>query len=143
MRLPRAQGRGTEYPIEVELVASDEPVEVVLSGTERHGGNDSGRRGDYPRRVTSGGRAASFEGLSAEWSSVLPGIEARAAASQWSIGESGATDTTVTIRVHPEACPALIEVDRIWSYYSEDHDEFDATNYAVSVTRGKSGAKGG
>jgi len=141
MRRPRAQARGTEYPIEVELVATDEPVEFVLSNTERHGSNDSGRRGDYPRRVTPGGRAAAFEGLSAEWSSVLPGTEARAAASQWSICESGATDTTVTIRVHPQACPVLIEVDRIWSSYSEDHDEFGATHYAVSAARGKKRAK--
>ena len=82
MRRPRAQGRGTEYLIELELVASDESVEFALSSTQRHGSNDSGRRGDYPRRVTSGGRAAAFEGLSAEWSSVLPGIEARAATTE-------------------------------------------------------------
>lgn len=141
MRRPRAQGRGNEYPIELELVASDEPVEVVLLSTQRHGSNDSGRRGDYPRTVRSGGRAAAFEALSAEWSGVLPGIEARAVTSQWSIGESGATDTTVTIRVAPEACLALIEVDRISSYYSEDHNEFEATNYAVSVVRGNTAAR--
>ncbi len=89
------------------------------------------------RPVRSGGRAAAFDGLSAEWSSVLPGIEARAAATQWSVGESGATDTTVTIRVHLKACPALIEVDRIWSYYSEHHNEFEATHYAVSMVGGR------
>ena len=116
-------------------MATDEPVEVVLSGTERHGGNDSGRRGDYPRRVTSGDRAAAFDGLSAEWSSVLPGIEARSAASRRSIGESGAADTTVTIHVHPEACPVLIEVDRIWSCYSEHHKR--VRRHAVRSERGQ------
>ncbi len=79
--------------------------------------------------------------LSAEWSRVLPGIEARAVANSWAIGDNGATDTTITIRVHPEACPVLIEVDRIWSYYSEHHDEFEASNYAVSVKSGKRGAR--
>ena len=139
MRRPRVQGRGTEYPDEVEHVATAELVEVTLSSTERHGGNDSGRRGDCPRRVKSGGRTIAFGDQSAEWSSVLPGIEARSTARSWAIGENGATDTTITIRVHPEACPVLIEVDRIWSYYSEHHDEFEASNYAVSVTSGKRG----
>lgn len=60
MRRPSANGRGTEYSVEVEveveLVANDEPVEVTLSSTERYRGNDFGLRGDYPRRLKSGGR---------------------------------------------------------------------------------------
>ena len=92
MRRPRAQGRGTEFPIELELVATDEPIEVALSSTERRGSNDSGRRGDCPRLVRSGGRTVPIGDLEAEWSSVLPGIEARVVARSWSIGDNGSTD---------------------------------------------------
>ncbi|MGA3056942.1 MAG: hypothetical protein ABSE70_02720 [Candidatus Limnocylindrales bacterium] len=117
MRLLRARGRGTEYPIEVELVATgDEPVEVVLSSTERHGSNDSGRQGDYPRRVTSGGRVAAFEDLSAEWSSVLPGVEARATAHRASPGRDSSGPQAFRLGI---ACD--LECDRSWKRISPHH----------------------
>jgi hypothetical protein len=135
MRLFRGRGSGTEYPIETELVATNEPIEVALSSTESRGSNDTERHGEFPQRVRSHGHVAPVEHVSAEWSEVLPGIEARAVVTEQSAGERGTTDTTLTIRVHPEACPVLIEVDRAWHYYSEYHVDHGGTHYAVRVVR--------
>jgi hypothetical protein len=55
--------------------------------------------------------------------------------STWSDGRRGGLTKTYTIRVHPEACPVLIEVDQVQTYTSQYQNGFVDGHYAVSVVK--------
>ena len=136
MEQPGAPDKSIDWPVEEERIVETEPVEVSFTSTEHYGSHDSRSSGEDPREVESAGRVGSVINGRKEWATVLPGIEFCRSGTSWSLGESGQISITTTIRVHPEACPALIRVRRIQSYSSEFSNAHDSSKYAVRVVRG-------
>ena len=135
MAPPNELENETEYLIRDKFVAEDQPIDVKLSTMDRYHSDGSSQEGEQPKRVRSGGTTAPIGGLSEEWSDILLGVEGRMVSNWWSDGSRGGLTKGFTIRVHPEACPVLIEVDYVHSYTSEYHNSFVDRHYAVSVVK--------
>jgi hypothetical protein len=123
----------TEYPITKEVVAADEPVEVVFHSLTHYGSHDANRRLDNPCEIVSGGETRECPSFGRNWLEILHGAEGRQETGEWRAGEGGYVGRDVIIRVAPEACPVIIHARASYSYESRDYNESDRRSYAVKV----------
>ena len=134
----------TLYPIERHAVAGKKPVLVTFDSNTHYGSNDVSRSLENPVSVLARGRVGKCDALSEEWTTILAGIEGRA--KKWQERAPGGSDylkSTVTIRVAPEACPAVIRVIHSDAYQAIDDDgsysSDSSRRFAVSVTSKRGG----
>jgi hypothetical protein len=123
----------TEYPVTKEVVASDEPVEVVFHSLTHYGSYDVNRQLDVPLEIVSGGETRKCPSFGRDWSEILHGVEGRQETGEWRAGGGGYVERHITIRVAPEVCPVVIHAFVSYSYESHDYNESDRRSYVVRL----------
>jgi hypothetical protein len=125
-----APDKSTDYPVEKELTAVAEPIELSFQSTESYGSNDMSSDVESPVSVLARGQVGQCAVLKEEWKTILPGVEGREEKWERRAGGGGYIEWKTTIRVAPEACPAVIRVIRSHDYEAWDYDSGGGNTYS-------------